>query len=139
MKKILKSRIFIFVLGLVIAGSIGVYATIKVQSSEIGYKDGTVEDALDDLYKKADTSKVATQVATLTTQGATYTMANDGYVVGNSTGGSGYAAMIFFSSDVVHVSENGVTRTVSIWAPKGTVVNTRQGWGAYNLTVYEFK
>lgn len=57
MKKILNSRIFIFVLGLVIAGSIGVYATIKIQSSEIGYKEGTVEDALNDLYSKANNSK----------------------------------------------------------------------------------
>ena len=50
--KILKSRIFAFVLGLVIAGSIGVYATIKMQADEIGYGDEgkTVADALDDLY-----------------------------------------------------------------------------------------
>ena len=52
MKKIFKNSLLTFVIGLIIAGSIGVYASIKIQSSEIGYKDGTVEDAIDDLYTK---------------------------------------------------------------------------------------
>ena len=43
-----------FVLGALIFGGIGVYAAIKIQADEIGYKDGTVEAALNDLYDKAD-------------------------------------------------------------------------------------
>ena len=45
--------IIAFILGLIIAGSIGVYATIKIQASEIGYKDTTVEATLNDLYTLA--------------------------------------------------------------------------------------
>ena len=48
--------ILAFLLGLVIAGSIGVYATIKIQASEIGYKDGTVESALNQLYNNINGS-----------------------------------------------------------------------------------
>lgn len=54
MKKILTNRIFLIVLTAIICISGSVYATIRIQSSEIGYKDGTVEEALDDLYEKAD-------------------------------------------------------------------------------------
>ena len=54
MKKIFKARIFIFLLGGIVFSSMAAFATIKVQSSEIGYKDGTVEDALNYLYGKAD-------------------------------------------------------------------------------------
>ena len=42
--------IIAFALGLIIAGSIGVYAAIKMQASEIGYNDTTVDQALNDLY-----------------------------------------------------------------------------------------
>ena len=54
MKNIFKNPIFMLALGLIIAGSIGVYATIKIQADEIGYKEGTVEDALNDLYKTTE-------------------------------------------------------------------------------------
>jgi len=50
MKKILTSRIFLVVLTAIIVASGTAYATIKIQASEIEYKDGTVEDALNDLY-----------------------------------------------------------------------------------------
>ena len=59
-KKILKSRIFYFCLGIVIAGSIGVYA-VAVASSEVTYDNTTsgssattVKDAIDDLYTLAN-------------------------------------------------------------------------------------
>ena len=55
----MKKYIIGLITGLIIAGAIGVYATIKVQLSEIGYKDGTVEDALNDLYDKADNMEIA--------------------------------------------------------------------------------
>ena len=54
MKMFLKSRIFAFVLGSVIFGSIGVYAASQILASDISYRDGTVENALNDLYSKAD-------------------------------------------------------------------------------------
>lgn len=53
----MKKNILFFMLGLIIAGSVGVYAAIKIQADEIEYKDGTVEDALNDLYSKANNSK----------------------------------------------------------------------------------
>ena len=57
MKKIIKSRIFIFVLTAIIFTSIGVYAANTYKASEVLYtsSDGTsmnVQDALNDLYNK---------------------------------------------------------------------------------------
>ena len=54
MKKLLKSRLFTFILGLIIAGGIGVYATSQILASDISYRNGTVESALNDLYDKAN-------------------------------------------------------------------------------------
>ena len=56
MKKIFKSRIFAFILGGIILGSIGVYAGSQILASDISYRDGTVESALNDLYDKASAS-----------------------------------------------------------------------------------
>lgn len=44
--------IIALLLGLIIAGSIGTYATIKMQASNIEYNNGTVEEALNELYVK---------------------------------------------------------------------------------------
>ena len=57
MKKILTSRIFLVVLTAIIVATGSVYATIKIQANEIEYKDGTVEDALNDLYTKSSAYK----------------------------------------------------------------------------------
>ena len=54
MKKVLASKIFLVVLTALICISGTVYATIRIQADEIGYKDGTVEDVLNDLYTKAN-------------------------------------------------------------------------------------
>lgn len=56
MKRVLKSRVFFFVLGLIIAGSIGVYATMA--ASSITYNNTTVDLALDDLYNNLDSKMV---------------------------------------------------------------------------------
>ena len=146
MKKFLKSRVFAFILGGIILGSIGVYAS-NILASDISYKDTTVDKALDDLYFKANNQKVATQVATLTTKGASYTMQNDGYITGTllGEGASSYATVRFQNDNnkLVAFSEKGdanvYTREVSIYAPKGTIVVTRSDYGTYNLTVYEWK
>ena len=59
MKKILKSRLFTFALGLIVAGSIGVCA-YTISSSDVSYDNSTsgleadnVNDALDNLYDMA--------------------------------------------------------------------------------------
>lgn len=49
----MKKYIIGLITGLLIAGSIGVYAAIRIQASEIGYKDTTVEATLNDLYSKS--------------------------------------------------------------------------------------
>ena len=52
MKKVLKSRIFSFILGLIVmAGIAGVYA---INASEIDYRDTKLDQALDDLYNHTD-------------------------------------------------------------------------------------
>lgn len=51
MKKIFKNPIFMFVLGLIIAGTC-VYA-YTYDASDVGYKSTNVSDALDDLYETA--------------------------------------------------------------------------------------
>ena len=52
MKKIFKKGyIFSFILGAIVFGSVGVYAS-NILASDITYKDTNVEDALDELYDK---------------------------------------------------------------------------------------
>ena len=56
MKKIIKTNLKVLVAVIItaiicIGGS--VYAAIRIQADEIGYKDGTVEDALNNLYSLA--------------------------------------------------------------------------------------
>ena len=138
MKKFLKSRVFAFILGGIILGSIGVYAS-NILASDISYKDTTVDKALDDLYTKAN--KTPTQVATLTTQGATYTMLNDGYITGQATTTGDSVATLEINEKTLILTNESYTgnRDVSIYASKGTVVSTRSNGGSYNLTVYEWK
>ena len=115
--------------------SIGVYA---INANEIVYNNTTVDQALNELYQK---KSEGVQVATLTTQGATYTMQNDGYITGSLIGvnPSGYA-VIYFDGNEIAISENGNNlRNVSLYVPKDTVVTTRNEYGTYNLTVYEWK
>ena len=67
MKKIIKSRVFAFVLGAIIFGSIGIVSAYSIFANDIEYtpKDTTwkksngeditnVKDAIDELYSKAD-------------------------------------------------------------------------------------
>ena len=65
MKKFVKNnhRVFIaIIITAIICITGSVYAAIRLQASEIGYKDGTVEDALNDLYTTADTYRIADNV-----------------------------------------------------------------------------
>ena len=55
MKSVIKNNLKLFVATIttaIIVGSASVYATIRLQASEIEYKDGTIEDALNILYGK---------------------------------------------------------------------------------------
>ena len=56
MKKILKSRILTFILGGIIFSGITAYAASQILASDISYRDGTVESALNDLYTKANSN-----------------------------------------------------------------------------------
>ena len=150
MKKTFNFKLFIFafILGLVVAGGISVLAS-NIFASQITYNNTTVDLALDDLYTKANSSKVATQVATLTTQGASYTMQNDGYVTGTMNSSYGVAAAAIYFNTTSHndldnaisyVSANhNFALSTSVFVPSGTTVYTRTGYGTYNLTVYEWK
>jgi len=141
--RVLKSRIFAFIIGAIIFSGITAVIATSVTADDISYGNGTVKDALDNLYDIE-----GTQVATLTTQGATYTMQHDGYITGTIRTGNGAAGAIYFNQSN-HDSLDGTVAiapsnynnnvTVSVFAPKNTVVSTRTDWGTYNLTVYEWK
>lgn len=139
MKKILKKEVIIaFIFGVIIAGGV-VYAATS--ASQITYKNGkTVEQALNELYNKTD--RTPQQVATLTTQGASYTFQNDGYIFGTANRSSNKAmAKIFLGSKELAVSnwDEDKNYDVSIYVTSGTVVSTRSDGGTYNLICYEFK
>ena len=55
----MKDKIFWFILGGIVFSSIGVYAAIKMQASEIGYGSTTVEAALNELRSGSVITKVA--------------------------------------------------------------------------------
>ena len=67
-------KIFIFVLGIVVAGSIGVYAGSRINADQITYLDKnnneiTVDTALNDLYDKADKNVTFGTVTQKSSQG----------------------------------------------------------------------
>lgn len=148
MKKILKKEVIIaFIIGILLASSIAVYAA-TINAKDVDYKDGkTVEYALNDLYSKSN--KAPQQVATITTNDrtATYTMQNDGYILG--TAGTktddGTGANIYFTknetTNIVFITDyrNSNLYTVSLYVTKGTTISVRNDGGIYNLTVYEWK
>ena len=159
MKRIIKSRVFAFILGAVIFGGIVGVSAYSIFANDIGYtpSDSTwkksngeditnVKDAIDELYSKANEGKTATQVATLTTQGAIYTMQNDGYIIGTAKAAyMSASACIYFNGtelkDIVFAvpHDNSNTLNVSLYVRKDTIVYTRSDYGTYNLTVYEWK
>ena len=55
MKKVFKNPIFMFILGAVVFGSIGVFAS-QIAASNITYNNTTVDLALNDLYSRVGTS-----------------------------------------------------------------------------------
>lgn len=155
MKKILKSRIFLVIITAIVFTGIGVLATVAATSITYtpswtkanGDPISNVQEALDTLYTKATTLKTPTQVATMTTVGATYTMQNDGYIIGTVhpswqvNGSFIYFDGAGYNNEIIHTvnwSDN-TTYNISIFAPKGVTVSTDSNYGTYNLTVYEWK
>ena len=148
MKKFIKNNLKVviaFIIGVIISGGV-VYAA-NISASHVTYEpedeDWEVSDvnsALNYLYSKVGT-RPAREVATLTTQGATYTRQIDGYIIGKvaPTCRSG-GGQVFFNNVVVFLAawDECEEADASIYAPKGSIVKTREGYGTYNLTVYEF-
>ena len=65
MRKFIKNNLKVFIaitLTAIICITGSVYAAIRIQADEIGYKDGTVEDALNNLYATTDTYRVVDSV-----------------------------------------------------------------------------
>ena len=56
MRKVLKNPIFTFIIGLVLAGTIGVVAS-NISASNVSYGNTTLDRAMDDLYTRASTYK----------------------------------------------------------------------------------
>ena len=141
----MKKYIIGFILGAIIFGGITGVVAYNLNANEVSYGTGTVKDAIDGLYNK----KVnGVQVATLTTQGASYTMQNDGYIIGtaqstgvNQSNTSGSSASLSINDKKYILSNWNETaiNNVSIFAPKNAIVTTRTDGGTYNLTVYEWK
>ena len=110
MKKIFKNSLLTFVIGLIVAGSIGVYATIKIQASEIEYNNTPLDQVLDDLYSKSSGKKfcvlLSEQYGTKGNVGAKYTC----------NLGDGVARNFFIlkvdGNDVKMIMERNLTDTV---------------------------
>ena len=71
MKKIFKSRIFIFILGVLVMAGIG-YGVYAINAEEIAYENGTVKSALDDLYSSIGSGVMGVEHIQSTT--TTYTL-----------------------------------------------------------------
>jgi len=71
MNKVIKSRIFFFIIGALIFGSVGVLAS-TILARDIAYKNTNVEDALDDLYAKAPKKICELKSGTANTVSAKY-------------------------------------------------------------------
>ena len=63
-----------FILGGIVFGGVVALAAIKIQANEVGYKNGTVEDALDNLYNQVSSKKTVCMLlsGTANTIGAKY-------------------------------------------------------------------
>ena len=75
MKKVLKSRVFAFILGALIFSSISVYAAHKYAASQVTYKNTTLDQALNTLYTTQNTTvtNLQNQVSSLTSANAALT------------------------------------------------------------------
>ena len=133
----MKKYLLGLITGLIICTTVGVIA-YNITAQDINYRTGTVKDALDSLYDIE-----ATQVATLTTRGATYTMQHDGYIIGTASGDGSKVAELHLTdyNNDFHILSTALVRNfdVSIFVQSGETVTTRTDGGSYNLTVYEWK
>ena len=146
MKKIIKKEVIIsFIVGIILASSIAVYA-YSCAAKDVSYtKPGentpiSVEAALNELYSKGN--KTPQQVATLTTQGASYTFQNDGYIKGTVSQTNGMDVWFTIGNNdnfIACPNDTSSACSVCYWVEKGTEVKTQSGRGTWNLILYEFK
>jgi hypothetical protein len=142
-----------FIFGLIIAGTISVSA-YNLLAKDVSYTPSwtkengesitNVKDAVDELYDKAN--KTAVEVAHINSPGASYTMLNDGYVVGTIKNTYMQGAALIYFNEYVESNVYGVgawnredVYPVSLYVPKTTTIKTRENYGVYNLTIYEWK
>ncbi len=66
--------IIAFLIGVISAGSIGEYATVKIQASEVGYNGTPLDEVLNDLYNRSNNRKAVCMLldGTVNTVGAKY-------------------------------------------------------------------
>ena len=157
--KFIKSKLFIFILGGIFFSSITALAVTTISADKITYTDKnnvekTVDVVLDDLYDKANSSRIATEVATITTatRANTYTMQHDGYITGTVARSCDNSSCSSYSGAFVRFTKDNVSRDViivdyrntssidtSLYATAGTTISVRSDAGTYNLTIYEWK
>ena len=152
MRKIIESRLFFFILG-VLVFSIGtafaysyIAEQVEYESNDLDWEVDNVQDALDSL--RQNNNRLGILVKEITTGGTSYTMQNNGYILGTIRPSYGYAgAQIHFNStdesnyeSVVALGEYDLNYDfpVSLFAPAGTLVYTRS-LGNYDLKIYEWK
>ena len=152
----MKKYIIGFILGAITFGSIGTVVALNYNAKDVSYNPNdenwnvnNVEDAIKDLKDIKTNREKGVEVARLTTQGASYTFENDGYISGNVA--SSASGSRRFGGEVKY-TENGESKlvcyaeysvTLNLYCEKickkGTTINTRQDGGVYDLTVYEWK
>lgn len=127
MKNFIRNNIFGFILGALIFGSIGVYAASLYSSSDVTYKNTTVEAALNELYSipKGITSNVTLEEIARTTDtvsNTTITNVNNYkyYFVTN----------IWYHASVFNV-DNGLN-WLSLSATNSTLVDLGNSYYQYN-------
>ena len=121
MNKIIKSRIFIFIIGGIIFGTIGICATTLYQSNTIEYSPTdsswnvtNVSDALNDLYEKNNQLKTIKEAKSVTKYSAVNSSVSASITFSNTVVGiSGVVFKNGSSGDVdsFHCSISGATVT----------------------------
>lgn len=156
MKRIIKSRIFAFILGAIIFGSVGVIAA-NYAANTIDYTTSknsevkTVKDALDDLYEKHN-KNIGKPFYTITSSSTTYTAPKDCilyiYAGWNS---SGYAAYVYVNDEELtyydeqsneqYIGDKNGKKSHIMYINKGDVISTRSGVSGltYLLEFYDYE
>ena len=112
MKKVLKSRIFSFILGGLVFGSISAYATTQIFASQVTYENTTVDQALNELYAKSNKEYTSSDVTYSTKQGnaetekTTSIQLNKGRYIIFASSAFGWPSTSSTSKDLIATSHN---------------------------------